>query len=264
MTSFFTSFARPGTFGRPPTTPYAKPGPATHRQQPTSSPRPRRIGIGASNSPTRPVAPPAPTPVSPPVAPAADPNVLPPDATYEQQVGAYARNRDTTQAGLTAQRSQGLLDFGYNEGAGGALSFDPNNPFSRAALMKQSYDRSRAQSGISMANSGQLYAGSYQNSQDFLNQNQLQGEDSLQKSLIRFLAGNAQAQAKAGTDYELGAGQAYGDRVNRAASNPLYTPTADLPSAPAAMAPAAPAPPGLPRRPFSQFARPGTFGRPKR
>jgi hypothetical protein len=197
------------------------------------------------------------------VAPAPDPNVLPPDAGYEQQIGALGRTRDDTLAGLSAQRSQGLLDYGYNEATGGALSFDPNNPFSRAALMKQSYDRSRASSGISMANAGQLYAGSYQNAQDFLNGNQLQGEDSLQKSLIRFLAGNTQAQGRAGTNYELGAGQAYGDRVGRASSNPLYTPTADAPAPMAAPAPAPAPSSGAYRGPMvvSMFGRRKTFGR---
>jgi hypothetical protein len=169
--------------------------------------------------------PPAPAPVA---APQYSVSNLPPDATYDQLVGAYQKQRDDTLAAVTQQRTSTLGDYGFTEGPGGALAFDPNNPRSKAALLKQTYDTNRRATGQSMGAGGQLYSGAYQNSQDLVNRNQLGSEDSLQKSLINFLAQNTGQAKTARTNYETNAATAYGDRVGRFQSNPLYDPaTAD-------------------------------------
>jgi hypothetical protein len=159
---------------------------------------------------------------------------LPVDAAYDAQMAALDKTRTSDLAAVTGDRTRGLGEYGFTESAFdpatqtmGALAFDPNNPFSKAALLKKSYDTGRASTGQSMASRGQLYSGAYQNSQDLVNRNQLQGEDTLQKSLSQFLAGNSGRSTQAQTNYELGAGQAEGDRADRASTNPLYTPVLD-------------------------------------
>jgi hypothetical protein len=164
---------------------------------------------------------------------------LPPDAAYDSAIAAAQRTRDNTIAANAAARSSGLGDYGFTEGPGGALAYDPNNPRSKAALLKKSYDTNRRSTGQSMGAGGQLYSGAYQNSQDLVNRNQLQGEDALSKSLINFLASNTLANKNAGTNYETTAAGAYGDRVGRFSTNPLYNPAASGTDTPAAAAPAA-------------------------
>lgn len=149
---------------------------------------------------------------------------LPPDATYEQVIAQLQRQRDEGLAGIVGERFRGLSDYGFQEGPNGVITFDPNNPFSKASQLKKAYDINRKSTGQSMAAGGQLYAGAYQSAQDTVNRNQLQAEDAQQKALQAFLAANTGRRKQALTDYELAAGQAYGDRVGRFESNPLYDP----------------------------------------
>lgn len=188
--------------------------------------------------PTPYAVPAAPAPVIAPVAPATTP--LPPDASYEQTLAALAKQRDSTITSLGQQRQQGLLGYGYTEAPGGALGFDPTNPFSQAAVLKRNYDQARTGNTTSYAARGQLYAGSLQTAQDESGRGELQASDALQKQLGAFLARNTQARFKAGSDYDLGAGQALGDSIARAASNPAYeTVTAPPDAAPSAASPGA-------------------------
>jgi hypothetical protein len=183
---------------------------------------------------------------------------LPPDAAYDAQIAGLQRQRDDTLANLTQGRAGGLLDYGYTEGPGGALAFDPNNPFSKAALLKVTYDRSRRSSAQSMGAGGQLYSGAFQNQQDLVNRNELQGNDALQKSLSRFLAQTTQQRTAAGTNYETSAGSAYGERVSRFQSNPAYSPATPgdpvaAATAAAAAVPAAAGKPAAARSPGSSY-----------
>ena len=136
---------------------------------------------------------------------------------------------------LGAQRTQQLAGYGYTEGAGGALAFDPNNPFSKAALLKRTYDQRRRSTGGQMAAAGQLYAGAYQSGQDVVNRGQLQDTDVLQTNLQAFLARNTGQRGAAETTYQTGVGQAEAARLARLEEleNPLYEPETDLPAAPA-------------------------------
>jgi hypothetical protein len=149
---------------------------------------------------------------------------LPVDANYDQTIALLQRQRDQQLATITAERARTLSDYGFQESANGMLTFDPNNPFSKSSVMKKTYDTNRRSTAQSMGSGGQLYAGSFQNAQDLIGRNQLQSEDALQKNLQAFLARNAGQRAEAGTGYETAAAQAYGDRIGRFQSNPLYDP----------------------------------------
>lgn len=173
-------------------------------------------GVTMTTKVPTPVAPkPAPAPVAP-SPPPFNPNVLPPDASYDQSIGALTRQRDTSLAGLATQRQGGLLNYGYTQDAGGNLAFDPTNPYSQAAILKRNYEQSRAGTGISLAAQGQLYSGAYQNAQDYSNQQELQGSDALQKQMLAFLSKNTADASAAGSQFEVGVGQAGSDRLARA------------------------------------------------
>jgi hypothetical protein len=176
----------------------------------TSRPKPVANVQSLTPIPRAPVAPAAPSPTP------FNPNVLPPDAAYEQQIGALGAQRDTTLAGLATERQGGLLGYGYTQDQSGELAFDPNNPYSRAAVLKRHYDESRRGSGTSLAAQGQLYSGAYQTAQDYGNQQELQSSDALQKQLLAFLGRNTASAAQAGSAYETGVGAAGSDRLSRA------------------------------------------------
>jgi len=168
---------------------------------------------------------------------------LPPDASYDAQIAQLQRQRDEGLAAIAGERARGLSDYGFTEGPNGTLAMDPNNAFSKAAVMKHTFDTNRRSTGQSMAAGGQLYAGAYQNAQDLVNRNELQSQDSLRKALINYLAGNTGRRTQALTGYETAAQQAESDRIARFQSNPLYDPSASadpgVPASPAAAAAAA-------------------------
>ena len=146
----------------------------------------------------------------------------------------------TDLAGLAQQRTQGFGSYGFTEGAvdpttglTGIGVFDPNNPFSKAALLKKTYNTNRARAAQTMGSSGQLYSGAFQNQQDLVNRGQLQDEDALQKSLIGFLAENQTARERAQDTYHERVAGAHGERIGRLESgeNPLYSPAAPAPAA---------------------------------
>lgn len=149
---------------------------------------------------------------------------LPPDASYDAAVAALQRQRDDQIAQLAQARASTLLDFGFKEGPNGTLAADPSNPFSRAALLKHSFDTQHRSTGQTMAAGGQLYSGAYQNAQDLVSRNQLQAQDQLDKQIGQFLVRNTLGRTQALTGYELAAQQAYGDRIGRFQTNPLYDP----------------------------------------
>lgn len=165
-------------------------------------------------------------------APAASPSpvnplplIQPPDSLYQDQTGLAGQALDTSLANVRQSRTGGLLEYGYNEDpTSGALTYDVNNAFSRAALLKKNYDTDRARSAQSMGSGGQLYSGAFQNQQDYLNRGQLQSQDALQKSLSAFLLGNTAAGTRAGTDYASAMQRAESARMARTLDNPLYSP----------------------------------------
>ena len=249
---------RPTPPRRPSTTPTVRnyrsntPRVTSRTQQPTTRPGQRLPSLSQVFAPSWGRGVQAPRPAAPavggvPASTVATPQYslasLPPDASYDQQIALLQRQRDEGIAGIIGERSRTLSDYGFQEGPNGAITFDPNNPFSKSAVMKQTYDTNRRSTGQSLASGGQLYSGAFQNAQDLINRNQLQSEDALTKNLQAFLTRNTQQRATAGTNYELAAGQADADRIARFQSNPLYDPaTADPGAAAAAAAASAAAP----------------------
>jgi hypothetical protein len=78
--------------------------------------------------------------------------------------------RDDTIAGLKQARTSGLSDYGYTETTGPdglpQIAFDPNNPYSQAALLRKHYQQAKLGNTTSYAAAGQLYAGSLQNAEN--------------------------------------------------------------------------------------------------
>jgi hypothetical protein len=206
----------------------------------------------------RPAAAPAPRAPAPAPAPIG-PQPLPPDPSYSAQLANIEQQRASSAAQFSAARQQNLIGYGYNEAPGGALNFDPNNPFSKAALLRDSYNKQRAAASQSWGSSGQAFSGAYQQAQDVSNRNQLEASDNLTQNLQSFLARNTMSQegvASKATDARAGA---YADALARVENNenPLYEAVAPVPAAkprkpakkPAAKKPAArkPAPKPAPK-----------------
>jgi hypothetical protein len=161
----------------------------------------------------------------------------PSDAALDQQYAAYDQQAAGAKTGYLTQSRDILRDYGYQEG-GEQFSFgavDPNNPFSKAALLKQSFEKAQRGNTNSMAARGQLYSGALQRSQDNSLSEYQQGDNALLTALRQNLG--QLGQAYAGVDAEL-AGQkanAYESFINRqiALRPPEPDPTPD-PTPPAA------------------------------
>lgn len=149
---------------------------------------------------------------------------LPPDPLYDREVGGLTAQHSNAIGDLKGNRVRTLIDFGYTEGSPGQIAFDPNNPYSRAALLQRRHDQ--AQTGLTnrYAAMGQLYAGSLQNAKNAENFQYGASSDALGKALINFLANNTSGQQTADTNYQLGLGAALGNRLGRLGSNPLLNP----------------------------------------
>jgi hypothetical protein len=179
-----------------------------------------------------------PNTIAPPTPAAKPPDTgLPLDPTYQATIGGLQHKRDDALSQYAAGRPRTLADYGYtasgydSSGAPTGLAFDPNNPFSRAALAKKTFDQSKAGTTTSYAARGQHLSGAYNRAQRNVEFGYQQSSDTLQKGLINALVGIAQGERGANTDYEIGAGQAFGDSVTRAQNTPPSPP-------PAAAAPA--------------------------
>lgn len=169
----------------------------------------------------------------------AGPTALPVDPTYDAQIGAYGKTRDDTIAGLEGQRTSGLLGYGYSasyddKGNVSALAYDPNNPYSQAALARTVYQQSKTGTNNSMAAGGQLYSGALTNAQNQNDTNFNVGENGRQTSLINFLNNINAGEIGARNDYATNFANAGADRLGRAPSNPNYTPTDGGAASPAA------------------------------
>jgi hypothetical protein len=214
-------------------------------------------------NPVKPVAsinPPKPVAVKPVVKPKpvrpVGPAATPADATFQADMGAAQRARAQTEAAVNQNRQAELIGAGFTETnidpklGVGTLAFNPNDPFSKAALLKKNYDASRARTAQQMGSGGGLYTGAYQQAQDIGNRGQVQAESALHDSLFSFLSRNTGAFKQAGSDEELAGIRADSDRMGRIDTNPLYEPSDARP------APAPKAPPARPVAPKSAPVRP--------
>ena len=99
---------------------------------------------------------------------------------WQEQLATSQANRNValSDANATYQTGQINRDFGYL----GNGQIDPNNPYSRAALLEQTYKNSLRGNTNSYASQGQLYAGSLQNAQNETHRQHSIGVNSLQNA----------------------------------------------------------------------------------
>lgn len=146
---------------------------------------------------------------------------LPLDPVYDSQIAGLQRQRDDSLAQYSGQRPKVLADYGYtatgydSSGAPTGLQFDVNSPYSRAALAKRTYQQQQSGTLNGMAAQGQLYSGALGQRQAGDEFGYQQRSDALQKALVEALVGISQGERAAKTDYELGAGQAFGESLGR-------------------------------------------------
>lgn len=100
------------------------------------------------------------------------PEGMPWNAAYETALGTANRDFNQANANIAQQQQQSNQMFGFG---------DTSNPFSRAAMLQQAYQRSRANTLNTYAGRGQLYSGSTQNALGYDASNFNQGLDALQR-----------------------------------------------------------------------------------
>lgn len=154
------------------------------------------------------------TSTPPPAAPAVTQTRRPieEDAGYQQQIATAARNRDSTFTDIDRQRGQTLQQFGYTAqfnpdqsivaGTLAAAPTDPNNPFSRAALLKRAYDDRKRGTETSYAARGQQFAGSMVNANNRIDLENLQSQNAMSSQLADILAGLFAKRRQAGVAFD--------------------------------------------------------------
>jgi hypothetical protein len=75
---------------------------------------------------------------------------------WQEQAYGISANRNLALGNLDAAYQRGTLEQEYGYGQSGAA-----NPYSRAALLEESYKRNKLGTTNSMAGAGQLYSGAY-------------------------------------------------------------------------------------------------------
>lgn len=146
----------------------------------------QREGIGPGVAVGGPAAPGAP---GPPPALAQKPW----NAQYERAAGAAEKNYGDKLSNLGAQKVISQQNFGIDPG----FNDYANNPYSRAALLRKSYEANAKGDTNSYAARGQLYAGSLANAQEADQGNYNQGYNTLNKEYLANLGGLSQEGARA-------------------------------------------------------------------
>jgi len=100
------------------------------------------------------------------------PNQLPWNAAYETQLGSNTRDFNNTIANITQQQGAAEQLYGFK---------DTSNPFNRATMLQQAYQRNRNNTLNTYAGRGQLYAGSTSNALAYDSSNYNQGYDALRR-----------------------------------------------------------------------------------
>lgn len=151
--------------------------------------------------------------VTPPPAPAApaSPATPPVDPVAEQRRILIQQGLERTEGDITAQEGDTRRQFGLD---------DTSDPFSRAALLKQSYDNRVRGSTNSYASSGQLYSGALQNAQNTNALNYTQGTDSLRKQQDQIIADLERRRAAARESAAMGNLDQDQANVNYGLNNP--------------------------------------------
>ncbi len=130
---------------------------------------------------------------------------LPHDSLYDSDAARALARRQAAENAVPGQLAQGRDQFGYSyDQTTGAIADDPTNPYSRRALLVQSYDNARRGNTNSLAAHGQLYAGSLSNAQDTSQRTFNQSGDALKRSfqdyVQKVLSGRQTAVDQYGSD----------------------------------------------------------------
>ena len=121
-----------------------------------------------------------------------------PDSFYTEQMGLTNSKLNDAIAGAANDENALATAYGvtYNRDGSGNISgtsiadnVDVTNPFSKAALLKQSYGRSQRSTTNSYAGMGQFGSGAYENAQKQNTFNNEQGRDSIIKNFSQGIQG---------------------------------------------------------------------------
>ena len=136
----------------------------------------------------------------------------PPDAQYTTDVAGAQRDFNFGSAQLAQQQNQ----LGYETGIG-----DPSNPYSRSALLEQTYQRNQRGSTNSYAGAGQLYSGALQNASNANTADRAQGQHKIRYDYLQGLAGISNAQQMLGFRQDDANAAALAGNVARASAEPV-------------------------------------------
>lgn len=142
---------------------------------------------------------------------------MPWDAQYELAAGGAEKAYGNTHAYLQSKKLMTQQDYGIAPG----FNDYANNPFSRAALLRKSYDTSVRGSTNSYAAGGHLYGGSLRNAQTANRGQYDQGYNDLNKGYLGDLGNIDQEDAQALEDRNNKINEAGWQRLQTAQSQPL-------------------------------------------
>lgn len=137
---------------------------------------------------------------------------LPYDAQYTTDVAGANRDYNFGSAQLAQQQGQ----LGYETGIG-----DPTNPYSRSALLEQTYQRNQRGSTNSYAASGQLYSGALQNASNSNTSDFFQGQHQIGYDYLKALSGLTGAKTQLGYQKDDAMASAAAGNVARASAEPV-------------------------------------------
>jgi len=140
------------------------------------------------------------------------PKPLPFDAQYTTDVAGANRDYNFGSAQLAQQQSQ----LGYETGIG-----DPTNPYSRSALLEQTYQRNQRGSTNSYAGAGQLYSGALQNASNSNTSDFFQGQHQIGYDYLKALSGLTGAKTQLGYQKDDAMASAAAGNVARASAEPV-------------------------------------------
>lgn len=153
-------------------------------------------------------------------APKPAPNPLPTDAQFVGDVDALMRRAGAQRARIAQDRASLYSSSGYTptfdpSGNLTALAEDPTNPFSRAAVLREQFQRSRTDA----ANSGAMYAGSAVKRQGMVNDAENQASYGLKQDFLGRARGLNYQESQIGPDA--------GERYRTALGNAIARHTGD-------------------------------------
>lgn len=116
----------------------------------------------------------------------------------------WSSAEELSNAGADAKYAAALTNLGYKKlatereyGLDQGFNDYKANPYSRAALLEQTYQRANRASGNSLASMGQLYSGASQNAETYNRENNSQERNALESTYRKALQGYTDEEAAA-------------------------------------------------------------------